>query len=56
MSKGTNNTFAISSVKYTDTDGNERQRIVVDIPEEHWDDFFETWRGWNERHKPKTNT
>ena len=53
MTEPSHNSFAISSVKYTDTDGDERRRIVVDVPEELWEDFFKTWSEWNERYKFK---
>lgn len=45
------NSFAVSSVKYINTEGNERKRIVVDISEEHSKDFMKTWKEWNDKWK-----
>lgn len=41
--------YLISSVTYTDTDGRERTRIVLDVPGEQAEDFFRIWKEWNDK-------
>jgi len=35
-----------STVEWKDADGNDRRRIVLDIPNEYWESFLENWGSW----------
>ncbi len=35
-----------STVKWKDSDGNQRRRIVLDIPAERWESFLKNWTEW----------
>jgi hypothetical protein len=37
-----------SAVKWTDSEGLENRRIVLNIADEDWDSFLEFWKTWVE--------
>jgi len=40
--------YLSSAIKWTDSDGLENKRIVLNIPDEDWDEFLEFWGKWAE--------
>lgn len=38
-----------SVVKWTNYENEDRRRIVVDIPDERWDEFQKTWKEFSEK-------